>query len=311
MSTASDALYSKNLFLLTLKGQIAVEFMDGHTLEGEFATQDELNIFITVDDEPIMIPRSQIRYVKGRQGQEIEEDDSQTSFQAVPGEPAQEMETGETPLPYIDIDDTDETVVLAEDEEASPWNPFHVDRGFDKKTSAVTTGTVMNATYQLMSSGATAQPHLTGITHYLTKAFGITSLLFGMSKTFSIFISPPNARAIASSGYSKQDVKEYIAENATLPVDEVNTEFAYTEERVIPWTVHGLAEQGKVPKKFDVPSGGRMPIVESPDVIDIFVCGSRDRNRDMVFRTSYARSATREVKLPANWESRLNALSPT
>jgi hypothetical protein len=167
---------------------------------------------------------------------------------------------------------------------------------------------VMNATYQLMSSGATAQPHLTGITHYLTKAFGITSLLFGMSKTFSIFISPPNARAIASSGYSKQDVREYIADNATLPVDEVNTEFAYTEERVIPWTVHGLAEEGKVPKRFDVPSGERMQVVESPELIDIFVCGSRDRNRDMVFRTSYARSTTRAVKLPSTWQSRIETL---
>ena len=198
--------------------------------------------------------------------------------------------------------------VLAEDEEASPWEPFHVDRGFDRNTSAVTAGMVMNATYQLMSSGATAQPHLTGICHYVGKSFGVTCILFGTSKTFSIFISPPNARAIASSGYSKQDVKEYIAENTTLPVDEVNMEFAYTEERIIPWTVHGLAEEGKVPKKFDVPSGERMQIVESPDIIDIFVCGSRDRNRDMIFRNSYARSATREVELPANWESRLKGL---
>jgi hypothetical protein len=198
--------------------------------------------------------------------------------------------------------------VLAEDEEGSPWEPFHVDRGFNKNTSAVTAGTVMNATYQVMSAGATAQPHLTGITHYLTKAFGVTSLLFGMSKTFSIFISPPNAQAIAGSGFTKQDVKEYVTEHATLPVDEVNNELAYTHERVVPWTVHGLAEEGKVPKKFDVPSGERMPIVENPDVIDIFVCGSRDRNRNMVFRTSYTRSATRAIKLPANWESGLKAL---
>ena len=195
--------------------------------------------------------------------------------------------------------------IMAEDEDASPWDPFHVDRGFDRNASTVTAGMMMNATHQFMTSGAKAQPHLTGICHYMGRAFGVTSILFGMSKTISVFISPPNAAAIANDGYSKQDIKAYIVKNATLPVDEVNTEFAYTEERVVPWTVHNLVEEGRAPKAFDVAPGERMPIIESPELIDIFVCGSRQRNRNMIFRNSYARSVTREINLPPNWESRL------
>lgn len=198
--------------------------------------------------------------------------------------------------------------VLAEDEEASPWQPFHVDRGFDRNTSVVTIGMVMNATYQVMSSGSTAAPHLKALCCYVGKAFGTTCILVGMSKSYTIFISPPNAQVIASSGYSRQDVKEYVAENAKLLVDEVNEEFAYTEGLVVPRTVHGLVMEGKAPKKFDVSLGEKMPIVESPDIVDIFVCGSRARNRNMVFRNSYAHSSTREIKLPANWESRLKNL---
>lgn len=199
--------------------------------------------------------------------------------------------------------------VMAEDEDASPWSPFHVDHGFDGNTSTVTVGMIMNATYQFMTSGARAQPHLTGICHYVGKAFGVTSILSGMSKTFSVFISPPNAASIAGDGYSKQEVKEYIVENATLPVDEVNMEFAYTEERVVPWTVHNLAEEGRAPRRFDVAPGGRMPIIESPELIDIFVCGSRQRNRNLVFRNTYSRSVTKEIALPSNWRSRVQESS--
>jgi hypothetical protein len=198
--------------------------------------------------------------------------------------------------------------IMAEDEDASPWDPFHVDRGFDRTVSTVTAGMMMNATHQFMTSGATAQPHLTGMCHYMGRAFGVTSILFGMSKTISVFISPPNAAAIAGDGYSKADIQAYMVKHTTLPVDEVNTEFAYTEERVVPWTVHNLVQEGRAPKAFDVAPGERMPIIESPELIDIFVCGSRERNRNLIFRNSYARSITREIQLPANWETRLAEL---
>jgi hypothetical protein len=198
--------------------------------------------------------------------------------------------------------------IMAEDEEASPWDPFHVDRGFDRTISTVTAGMMMNATHQFMTAGATAQLHLTGMCHYMGRAFGVTSILFGMSKTISVFISPPNAAAIAGDGYSKADIQAYMVKHTTLPVDEVNTEFAYTEERVVPWTVHNLVQEGRAPKAFDVAPGERMPIIESPELIDIFVCGSRERNRNLIFRNSYARSITREIQLPANWETRLAEL---
>lgn len=72
MSAEDNLLYSKKPFLLTLKGRITVSFMDGQTLEGEIAAQDELNIWLTIDDTPHLISRSQIRTIKGTPGQQIE-----------------------------------------------------------------------------------------------------------------------------------------------------------------------------------------------------------------------------------------------
>ena len=72
MSADDKLLYPKKPFLLTLKGRITVHYMDGQTLEGEITAQDELNIWLMIDDAPHLIPRSQIRYIKGESGQQIE-----------------------------------------------------------------------------------------------------------------------------------------------------------------------------------------------------------------------------------------------
>jgi pSer/pThr/pTyr-binding forkhead associated (FHA) protein/sRNA-binding regulator protein Hfq len=77
MSAEDNPLYSKKPFLLTLKGWITVYFMDGQSLEGEIAAQDELNIWLTIDDTPHLISRSQIRTIKGTPGQQIEPETTQ------------------------------------------------------------------------------------------------------------------------------------------------------------------------------------------------------------------------------------------
>lgn len=80
MSATGDVRNPQDLFLLTFKGQVTVHYVDGRTLEGELSTQDAWNIFLTVDNEPVMIPRSQIMYIKGTAGQPIERDTSHESF---------------------------------------------------------------------------------------------------------------------------------------------------------------------------------------------------------------------------------------
>jgi hypothetical protein len=63
--------------VLRLTGQVTVRFVAGHSLTGKFAAQDQWNIFLLVDNQPVMIPRDQILYLKGEAGQGIERDTSQ------------------------------------------------------------------------------------------------------------------------------------------------------------------------------------------------------------------------------------------
>lgn len=82
MSADADLHYSRKPFLLTLKGKVTVQYMDGQTLEGEIAAQDELNIWLIVDGSPHLISRSQIRYIKGKPEQSIEAETAQESLLA-------------------------------------------------------------------------------------------------------------------------------------------------------------------------------------------------------------------------------------
>lgn len=196
--------------------------------------------------------------------------------------------------------------VMAEDEDASPWNPYHVDRGFSRGTSTVTASMMMGASNQFMTAGETSQLHLEGIIHFMKRIFYNSHFWFSPpSKRMTLFITPPNAAAIAKDGYSKESLKEYIIKNTKLPIAEINKEFNFTMKQVEPWTVHYWAGKGSIPKEWDQGPDDEIPIIEGTDLIDLFVCGSRGRNRNLIFRTCYCESATKEIKLPGNWEQRL------
>lgn len=189
--------------------------------------------------------------------------------------------------------------VMAEDEELTPWNPYHVDCGFDRNTSTVTAMMMLSATYQFMTAGHTAEPHLTGICHYMGKAFGITFLLPGEDQgCMNVFITPANAQVIAKSGYSKEAVKEYITKNSTLTVGEIDEEFRFTGLAYPLTTVHSMALEGRIPREWDRGPNERIPFIRNPNLIHIVVCGSAQRNRNLIMRTAYCTPVTKQIEMP-------------
>jgi len=125
MTNEGNGISAEDFFLLTLKGQILIEFIDGDTLEGEFVTQDALNIFVKIDGEPVMISRSQIRFIKGRQSQQIEKDQSQVEFLTESPTPyVREQKEPEILSPGVDeLDETEGTVVLMQEAEEFVTSP--------------------------------------------------------------------------------------------------------------------------------------------------------------------------------------------
>jgi hypothetical protein len=107
------------------------------------------------------------------------------------------------------------SICIGENEEASPWEPLHVERGFDRNTSTVTA---------ISADGSTRASDLDS-----TKAVGILTnfaqRMDGPSGPEAIMvICPEHAKIIAGDGYSKADVKKFVWERAAYRMKDLPEE---------------------------------------------------------------------------------------
>ncbi|MDP2953962.1 MAG: hypothetical protein Q8O76_11685, partial [Chloroflexota bacterium] len=101
---------------------------------------------------------------------------------------------------------------IAENEEASPWEPLHVERGLPPGSSAVTVF-ACEAPHSILSSGP-AETVLRTVWHSMA-TLGNNNIDLG-GETL-VLISARNAAQFEREGWSKQRVKQYIWEKARLP----------------------------------------------------------------------------------------------
>jgi hypothetical protein len=108
------------------------------------------------------------------------------------------------------------SLVIGEDEEASPWEPLSVERGFKKEDNTVTVF-FPNTFIQTVPGG--------------TDAKGILDTLSGMvtSTMSSIILIPSWAKVLSNEGYTRQKVKEYLAAHGTPGSSSVG--FSSSESR--------------------------------------------------------------------------------
>ena len=110
---------------------------------------------------------------------------------------------------------------MAENEEASPWEPLHVERGFPAEATTVTV------------IGAEA-PHNVN-DHESLSAEGILTTIAGTMATTGnndvfyeaqpvVVMGPEHARTVADGGFSKADAKRFLQERATLPLYKFSKE---------------------------------------------------------------------------------------
>jgi hypothetical protein len=95
------------------------------------------------------------------------------------------------------------SLVIGEDEEASPWEPLSVERGFSKEDNTVTVF-FPNTFIQTVPGG--------------TDAKGILDTLvsIGTNSMSSVILIPSWAKVLSREGYTKQKVKEYIAAHSAV-----------------------------------------------------------------------------------------------
>ena len=130
------------------------------------------------------------------------------------------------------------TMCIAENEEASPWEPLQVERGFDPNTSTVTAVSADGSVRASDLDSSKAEGVLTNFAHRMEGPSGPEAVMV---------ICPEHAKIIAGDGFSKQDVKTFVWERAAYRMKDLPEEtfqqrvkrrpdLKLTRESVIPVT---------------------------------------------------------------------------
>jgi len=169
--------------------------------------------------------------------------------------------------------------VAAENEENSPWEPLHVERGFKKGDSAVSL--MFPQSFQQMMPFGTDDKGILA-----TIVGGVVPARMG---SFAVLLTPTNAKSLADRGWTKKAVKEYIVKNTVIPVDYFSRLGLKTEG---PFDRGNVTNPSFGPQIFHITP-------RDPDPVQVFVFGGF--GSWMGFIQGGPPPITRKVELPKNW----------
>jgi hypothetical protein len=159
------------------------------------------------------------------------------------------------------------TMCLAEHEDANPWEPYHVERGW-----AVAADTVMvshvNATVNVFDSESRSAE---GLLRTLAGSIGIqgtNNYVSGGQGVLFVLLSPEWAATLADAGWTKQAMREYLWETSAIPLDQFSPDVA-------------KAIETKYRKSYM--DDGRVRVTELVDRIHFVVVGGHGRHTTLVF----------------------------
>jgi hypothetical protein len=160
---------------------------------------------------------------------------------------------------------------FAEDPE-SPWESYAVEKGNKPGDSVVMTSVAPAGTMNLIGGGAVApwteQGILDGIIRQIGSVRGTTPV---WSSTYTVVMHPECARRLKEKGMSKKDVQQYLWEQSRVPFERIDP--------AIPKAINEALEAGEfMPEvvqlfKEVLKPGGKVPVVQTPQHIDIIVAG--------------------------------------
>ena len=165
---------------------------------------------------------------------------------------------------------------IAENEEMSPWQPFHVDQGFGAGESAVSVF-ITDGELDVQDQGNTSAEGL-----LKTIAYGSTFGTYGLGGSHGaerlIFMPPDVARPVGGQGFSKQEARQLIHFHANQSLGKMIQYMPIDDARVgQQWQwLKGLTER----ERLEI----TVPLLESVDRWYIVVVGA-DRAKTLVMPT--------------------------
>jgi hypothetical protein len=170
--------------------------------------------------------------------------------------------------------------VFAENQEFSPWPPFHVTQGFKEGDSCVTISSVMSAPSNIFGGGAVAtwtpQDILDNVVRVILNGrngmayWKRGSAIPGPMK-YILFFEPTLAMALDRQGHTRASLQKLIYDRATIPYEQLTkAEIASIQPRIDSGEIPG----DRVPVFLNaLKPGGRLPMLDRPEDIRIVVAG--------------------------------------
>ncbi len=172
------------------------------------------------------------------------------------------------------------TFCCAENEDASPWAPLHVERGFSKEQSTVTTVGALG-TWNMNSHAKDAADLLRVFADTMT--FPVSSDFIYAGEPWLI-LSPEHAEVLHRDGLSKADVKRRLWEQARLSGHRLSAKD------------FGRTQSGRKAEFGEITRETLLPISVKSDDIGILVAGGTGTHSVYIPMSGHVRSVTKEIK---------------
>jgi hypothetical protein len=113
------------------------------------------------------------------------------------------------------------TFCFAKNEDRSPWEPRHIELGFDPIASTVTVVGIRGVYGVMETTVATGTEVLSTIVGTM-KAVGVSNYYqIGTGSQIVVVVCPEHAANIFASGHSKDDILQFIYKNARMPLQQL------------------------------------------------------------------------------------------
>jgi len=142
------------------------------------------------------------------------------------------------------------SICIGENEEASPWEPLHVERGFDREQSTVT---AISADASIRASDLDSTKAVGILTNFAQKMDGPSG------PEAIMIICPEHAKIIAGDGFSKKDVQKFVWERAAYRMKDLPDET--------------FAQRVKRRSDLKLTRDSIIPVTDKPEDILVIVAG--------------------------------------
>lgn len=188
------------------------------------------------------------------------------------------------------------------------WKTLGETRGFEAGKNVVTIVSGRASSDPLQTNGETAERHLDYITDWVLRMIEPYQAMRKYQEDHVLFLSPVVAKLLASQGYDKEKISQYIHDHAKVTAEY----FELNSSRFNNWKPYSLkeaVEKGDLSEKWHESDDPKrmVPLLGPGARIHVVVTGDPTRNRSVFHRSNYTQGkmTSREIRLPENWEEAL------